>query len=184
MNSTYKDKLKQFNSTDKYKSELNLLHSLVDLQKNDKCLDYGCGLGTAMQFLKDKTGCDVYGFDITEELYEGDKFYFRKELYFKVDVIYFLHSIAHIPFPETLLMKCKDYFLKPAGRIVIITPNKDWLKLQKNSDYTPDNTVIEHFTKTSLKEMVQEAGMKVTLECTFGQQTEDQFERICIKATC
>ena len=184
MNSTYKDKLKQFNSTDKYKSELNLLLSLVDLQKNDRCLDYGCGLGTAMKFLHNKTGCHIYGFDITEELYEEDKFYFRKELYFKVDVIYFLHSIAHIPTPENLLSKCKDYFLNPAGRIVIITPNKDWLKLQKNSDYTPDNTVIEHFTKTSLKEMVQEAGMKVTLECTFGQQTEDQFERICIKATC
>lgn len=184
MNSTYKDKLKQFNSTDKYKSELNLLLSLVDLQKNDKCLDYGCGLGTAMQFLKDKTSCDVYGFDITEELYEGDKFYFRKELYFQVDCIYFMHSIAHIPFPETLLQKCKDYFLKPKGKIVIITPNLNWLKLQNNSNYKADTTVIQHFTANTLKEMVQEAGMNVTFECVFGQQTEDQFERICIKAIC
>lgn len=180
-NINYKEKLRQFNSTAKYISELNVLLSLCDLQKSEKVLDIGCGLGTAMKFISQRTNCEVYGYDVTKELYEGDPFYFRDELYFPLDCIYFMHSLAHIPYPELKLEKVKKYFLKKGGKLIIITPNRDWLDLQDKSAYVPDPTVVRHF---NLEELLAMVGNEFTITASgeFGQETEGKRERIFIKA--
>lgn len=178
----YKQKLHGFNATEKYKNELMLLMSLLDLQGNEKAIDYGAGLGTAMKFLHEKTGHDIIGFDVTEELYEWDKFYFRKEIYFQVAAVYFMHSFSHIPFTDDLLRKCKEVFLLPHGKLVIISPNPDWLKLKQNPDYIPDPTVIKHYSLAELIEIVTDAGFKVTASGQFGEAVGGANERIFIKA--
>ena len=87
----YKDKLKQFNSTDKYRKELLFLTQLLDPKEEESILDYGCGTGAAMEHIRSNFNSKVFGFDITEDYYEGDKFFFRTELFFKVNTIYFMH---------------------------------------------------------------------------------------------
>lgn len=177
----YREKLRAFNSTPKYRNELNALLSFCDLKSTEKALDYGCGLGTAMKFISQRTGCEVYGYDVTKELYEGDTFYFRDELYFQVDCIYFMHSLAHIPYPELKLEKVKQHFLKKGGKLVIITPNRDWLELQDKSTYVPDPTVIKHLNLQELLTMV-ESEFKITASGEFGQETQGKRERIFVKA--
>lgn len=178
----YKEKLHHFNSTEKYQNELNLLLSMLDLQGNEKALDIGCGTGAAMKFLHEKTGHDIIGFDVTQDLYEWDKFYFRKEIYFQVAAVYFMHSLSHIPFADDLLRKVREVFLLPHGKLVIIAPNPDWLRLKQNPDYIPDPTVIKHYSLTELIEIVTDAGFKVTMSGQFGERVGDVNERVFIKA--
>lgn len=178
----YKERLNSFNSTEKYQNELMLLMSLLDLQSDEKALSYGCGLGNDMKFLHEKTGHDIIGFDVTQDLYEWDKFYFRKEIYFQVAAVYFMHSFSHIPFADDLLRKVKEVFLLPHGKLVIIAPNPEWLALKQNPDYIPDPTVIKHYSLPELIEAVSDAGFKVTASGQFGQQEGNVNERVFIKA--
>lgn len=178
----YKEKLLQFNSTEKYLKELHILNSLCDLTGNQKALDYGCGTGCAMKFINQRTGCEVFGYDIADNLYDGDPFYFRKELFFQVDCVYFMHSLAHIKYPELKLEKVKGLFLKKGGRLVIITPNADWLKLQNNKEYIPDTTVIKHYGLQELIDMVTDAGFTFNAAGQVGDCTNGIHERIFIKA--
>lgn len=179
---SYKQKLQQFNSTEKYQNELMLLMSLLDLQRNEKAISYGCGLGNDMKFLHEKTGHDIIGFDVTEDLYEWDKFYFRKEIYFQVAAVYFMHSFSHIPFADDLLRKCREVFLLPQGKLVIIAPNPAWLALKQNPDYVPDPTVIKHYSLAELIEAATDAGFKVTMSGQFGSEINGVNERVFIKA--
>lgn len=178
----YKEKLRRFNATAKYIGELQILNSLCDLKDYEKGLSYGCGLGTDMKFITRHTGCEVYGFDVTEYLYEGDPFYFRTELYFTVHCAYFMHSFAHIQNPVSTLEKLREFGLKKGGRLVIITPNADWLLFQSKKDYTPDPTVVQHYSLEYLKKIVEDAGFKVTMSGDFGEETNGERERIFIKA--
>lgn len=178
----YKERLRRFNSTEKYLSELQMLKSVLNLKGSEKIMDYGCGLGTAMKYLKDETGCDVYGFDITNELFEGDEFYFRTEIYFKVDIVYFMHSLAHIPNAERILTRAKDYLLNEHGRVVIITPNKKWLDQQDKTNYIPDTTVINHYTETDLKELLRVCGFRILVSIPFGKECGGEHERLCVCA--
>ncbi|MBP9725658.1 MAG: methyltransferase domain-containing protein [Bacteroidia bacterium] len=178
----YKLKLEQFNSTEKYKNELFFLQGLLDLKGNEKALDYGCGLGSAMKFLNEETGHDIIGFDVRDDLYSWDKFYFRKEIYFQVAAVYFMHSFSHIPFGGDLLRKVKEVFLLPQGKLVIISPNPEWLALKQNPDYIPDPTVIKHNSLAELIEMATDAGFKVTMSGQFGEEVNGVNERVFIKA--
>ena len=178
----YKLKLEQFNSTEKYKNELLFLQGLLDLKGNEKALDYGCGNGTAMKFLHETTGHDIIGFDVRDDLYSWDKFYFRKEIYFQVAAVYFMHSFSHIPFGDDLLRKVKEVFLLPHGKLVIISPNPEWLALKQNPDYIPDPTVIKHYSLAELIEMATDAGFKVTMSGQFGSEINGVNERLFIKA--
>jgi SAM-dependent methyltransferase len=177
----YKEKLQQFNSTDKYKGELNMLRHLVDPKRGQKIIDYGCGLGTAMKHLHNNSEAEIYGYDITKEYYDWDDFYFREMIYFKVDTVYFMHSFAHIHYLP--LQKIKDQFLNDGGKIVVITPNRLWLDLQNKKDYKPDPTVFKHYTISELIKTVTDYGFKVESCGQFGQVTDNIHERLFIVAT-
>lgn len=177
----YKLKLKHFNDTEKYHTELDFLLSLLHPHKSDRLLDYGCGTGHAMRYIRNETNCDVYGYDVTDSLYEGDPFYFRKELFFKVDHIYFMHSFSHLPNPQEVLEKCKGYFLTEKGTITIISPNPEWLQLQSNATYTPDPTVKQHHSQTQLAELLTQAGFSIELQGQFGAVAGTVNERLFVR---
>ena len=60
----YKQKLQQFNSTVKYKKEMEFMIKLMDIQKNDTILDYGCGVGTMVEELTFKfPDSHFFGYD-------------------------------------------------------------------------------------------------------------------------
>lgn len=183
MSSEYKERLRRFNATEKYKYELRFLVQLINAGHRDKVLDIGCGLGTAMRHIEAETGAVCYGYDTHPNYYEGDPFKFRTSLYFKVDCIFFMHSIAHIKQPLELIRKLRADFIDSGGRFVVITPNRDWLDVQPfSTDYTPDPTVIRHFSPVTLSNLFTNAGCKVEICGQFGAVSQGVHERVFLVA--
>jgi hypothetical protein len=91
--------------------------------------------------------------------------------------VYFMHSIAHIYGIKQVLETLKT------KEVIVITPNIEWLKLQMNFDYIPDSTVFKHFSKETLEELFILSGYDVNLSGQFGKKTENQCERLILKAT-
>ena len=64
----YKLKLMEFNSTEKYRSELSFLYSLLNVDSKDVVLDYGCGIGTSVELLRSKN-INAFGYDLYKWVY-------------------------------------------------------------------------------------------------------------------
>lgn len=175
----YKEKLRAFNSTDKYRRELMFLSMLIDPQHKENILDFGCGLGTAMRHVEAHSSARVFGYDVHGEYYEGDPFKFRRQISFEVDKAYFMHSIAYIPNPMHELEKLR---MNRVRDLVIITPNFDWLCENRSDTYEPDPTVHCHYSPSALAKLVTDAGWRVTMCGQFGAVTNGYNERAFIKA--
>ena len=175
----YKEKLRSFNSTIKYQQEMNFMAGLLDMRSGEKVLDYGCGLGTLMRFLAVKYRCKSYGYDVND-YYEGEPFYFKKSLFFQVNAVCFMHSLAHIAEPP--MEKIKNCFLETRGRVAVITPNREWLDKQDKANYTADPTVIHHYTQTELIELFSDYGFTVNISGKFGYG-ESKEERLFLLAS-
>ena len=63
--------LSQYNMADM--PQLDLLITELTIQKQDKVLDLGCGVGKITEYISDKTGCEILGIDITEKIIETAK---------------------------------------------------------------------------------------------------------------
>ena len=172
----YKQKLIEWNSTEKYKKELDFLYRILLYEYGSICLDYGCGIGTAMNYFY----CD--GYDVNDYFIGG--YYQRKKYHLNslpdkmYEHIYFLHSFAHIPNPKDVLRILRSKY--PEATLTVITPNAEWL----DKDYVGDETVVKHYTQTELKEIFEECGYKVTLLGQFGEYKEGKNERIFLQAIC
>lgn len=166
---SYKEKLDEFNATEKYKKELHFLRGLIIC--DEKILDYGCGTGFAVEHFRN-LGIKAHGYDISEV---NIKFHYCDlSSYFKLT--YFMHSFAHIEDPETALKELKT------DKIVIITPNKDWLVKQYNLDYRADTTVKNHYSQSELVYLVESCGFEIELVGQFGNETQKRNERIFLTA--
>jgi 2-polyprenyl-3-methyl-5-hydroxy-6-metoxy-1,4-benzoquinol methylase len=161
--------IRELNSTPKYMNELYLLRDLIGNSK--RVLDYGCGTGFAVGYFH-SFGLKVSGYDKNQH----DKDFDYCDPFGVFDTVYFMHSIAHIENPLKVLrsLKCK--------RLIIITPNADWLNLQNNENYTTDDTVVSHFNQHLLTELVKDAGFKISFSGQFGAFEKGQNERLFIKA--
>jgi len=172
----YKIKLQKFNSTEKYKIEYKFLKSLIGA-KPKTILDYGCGIGSNVEKLNAFTEHVVFGYDETK--WNEDFTYIDNIAQY--DIIYFMHSIAHVQYIETLLSRLKKN-LNKGGKIIAITPNADWLKLNENPNYIPDKTVFKHYNLNTLSELFLNSGYSVENIGQFGQIKEGINERIFIVA--
>ena len=172
----YADKLKGFNSTTKYRKELYFLEYILNPNKGDVILDYGCGIGTAVYYFR-LMEYDVWGYDRFN--YVSRK-HIRNEYNFKFNKVYFMHSLAHIEDLETKLDKLK-WLLQPGAEITVITPNLDWLKAKGAKNYKPDTTVIQHFDMNSLKKVFTDNGFSLILCGQFGENINGFNERLFIK---
>lgn len=179
MNMDYAEKLKQFNGTLKYKAEQRFLTSSIGAGKL-KILDYGCGLGASVMRLNAYTNHCVHGFDIEKH---NEEFSYTRPVDFDLyDVIYFMHSIAHIQYLEDVLKGLKVN-LKPGGRIIVITPNLDWLNsFHSEEGYKPDHTVFKHYNMDSLSAVFKNAGFQIDLVGQFGEPSGYVNERIFLIA--
>lgn len=172
----YKTKLEKFNSTEKYKKEYKFLKGLIG-SKRKTVLDYGCGLGANVDKLNAFTEHIAFGYDATKW---NDDFTYIESLT-QYDVIYFMHSIAHVQYVETLLSRLRKNINK-GGKIIVITPNKQWLDLNQNPNYIPDNTVFKHYDLDSLIKLFVDCGYSVDTCGQFGQVTNGINERIFLIA--
>ncbi len=174
---TYKEKLKAWNSTDKYRKELDFLYALMDVKCGHTILDFGCGIMTAVNNFNARGEAFVYGYDVEEYGEQEDYHLYDKEIQRKYDTIYFNHSIAHIKEPVKALRALRSN-LSDGGKLVIVTPNLQWL----DKWYRGDNTVKKHFDISTLSLLVQEAGYKVDLSGQFGDTRGIINERIFLIA--
>lgn len=174
----YLDKLKGFNASIKYMREMATMMELMDIQKGELVLDYGAGLGTMRDFLGVHTEGEIYAFDVHKNYYQGEPTAFRNVLHFHLDTIYFMHSIAHIPDPTSVIRNLADKFMKNDSQIWILTPNENFLDAHEPPEgWKPDTTVIEHFTEDTLQEMIYNAGASSSVI-----HTEPDAERIIVQA--
>jgi len=178
INMDYAEKLKQFNGTLKYNLEHKFLCSLIGNGKL-KILDYGCGLGASVLKINAYTNHAAHGFDVED--YNPEFSYLKPYEFDTYDVIYFMHSIAHIQYLDVTLKKIK-VFLKPGGRIIVVTPNRDWVEENKNDSYKPDPTVIKHFNQSELIDLFESCGFTIEQSGQFGQVSGIVNERIYLVA--
>jgi 2-polyprenyl-3-methyl-5-hydroxy-6-metoxy-1,4-benzoquinol methylase len=163
----YKQKLIQFNSTEKYKSELKFLHGLIG-NETAPVLDYGCGIGTAVRYFDERLDCIVKGYDPNDYGIHDTRI-MHDEPQGEYGHIYFMHSLAHIPDVDKLLVKLKDNLL-PKGKITVITPNLDWLNYMNHFKETrTDTTVIKHFMPNELESLFNKLGYHILIQGQFGQ---------------
>ena len=166
----YSKRLVRFNGTPQYQAELTKLGDLLDLKSYHSVLDYGFGVGTALMEITKKTkhtfGYDVNTFEDSivpdHPIWKGGKERF--------DRIYFMHSIAHIPNISDVLKQLMTDNLAPDGKIIVITPNKLWLRAKNGEDVKSDDTAIEHFTMRTLYNLFRGIGMT----CDVGQYSYDE----------
>lgn len=175
---SYKLKLIEFNSTEKYKNELAFLYSLLNVSTKDIVLDYGCGIGTSVELLR-KQYINAFGYDVYRWV-DGEPEWFSNSFNTKFSHVYFMHSFAHIPNPAVMLDNLKES-LQDDGIVTVITPNKDWLELMRNDNYKPDSTVVEHFTPETLNNIFISNGYTVICEGQFGSVKGNINERLFIK---
>lgn len=171
----YKARLTAFNSTEKYRSELDKL--IEWMQPSGKILDYGCGTGYAVNHLRG-LGFDAYGYDYYRYV-EGDPEWYRTKFMFKFDHAYLLHSAAHIP-DFTDAMERLSALLNYGAFVTIITPNRNYLNEIVNDKYVPDPTVIRHFNLPDIIAAMPER-YKVVSCGHFGEMVNGISERIIIK---
>jgi len=176
---SYHQKLIRFNATDKYRMEMELVKKLMDPEPGEMVLDYGSGLGHMVCYLQEETRAKVFGFDIQEWWKEDERpNWFKDNIWFKLDYIYFMHSFAHIPDVVDQLINLRENCLNPGGKIIVMTPNKLWLDKFDNPDYVPDPTVHKHYTQKELGDIFVRSGFNTVEHGQWGDAKGDQQERI------
>lgn len=151
---------------DKFMQHLQAIDRAIGLQ-DKRILDYGCGLGNALEAARDlgfNNSCGVElndrareqarqkGFHVVKQLVEleGDTF----------DVIYMNDVIEHVRDPITTLTEIKR-FLRPGGHLVMITMNIRGLKariLGSRWSLITDPTHFYFFDACSLSAVLRTAG--------------------------
>jgi len=169
----YKEKLKQFNSTPKYKSEVDFLLRLMQPKQDEKILDYGCGLGNLVHRINSEFKANCFGYDVNNYREIDDEYLFKSNYFFKFDKVYMNHSIAHVPEIYNNLIYLKT-LLKPEAKIYVITPNSDYLATLDNANYVPDPTVINHRSLLGWEGVFKECGFTVLNSGQFGKTTVDK----------
>ena len=180
---SYKKKLERFNSTDKYKQEMEFMAMLINPYNSmPSILDYGCGTGYMVKRFNGVYG-DTYGYDPGFKYlkYPKDEI-FRDKFEFKFDHIYFMHSLAHISDIETVLNSIKD-MLTDHGKVHVMTPNKLWLDIISKNNYEADPTVVKHFTPISLETLFYRCTYNINQHGQYGNIIENQHERLFLTAT-
>jgi hypothetical protein len=173
----YRQKLMQFNSSNKYLIELDFLNRLLNASVGEKILDFGCGIGTAVTYNRCMSISDVYGYDV--HTYCSDKHWYVDTIPKDISKAYFMHSIAHIQYIENTLRKLVSLV---KNEVIVITPNKKWLENQDPNGYIPDPTVINHFYLDELEKLFTECGYSIRMSGQFGEEINNVCERIFLVA--
>lgn len=179
----YTERLIRFNSSEKYQNEMDFILKLIEPKAGQRILDYGCGLGTFVNYINSNSNADVLGYDV-EYLGLGEiPDWFVKELSGLYDTIYFMHSLAHIKNAEEVLTNVKKY-LKAGANIIVNTPNKNWDIEMKplGQNYNSDTTVVQHFTPEELEIFFTKLEFKINIIGQFGKLLNGHNERIFLVA--
>ena len=183
---TYANRLSEWNSHEKYQQELLFLERLLNLKDNEYVLDYGCGIGSCVEYFRNNYNAKTTGFDVNLFDEIKRKEWFEKDIKGPYKKVYFMHSLAHIPDADDMLIKLKTHLFEE-NYIIVITPNKEfddyYKNLIKDKKYDPDSTVVKHFTSKSLSQLFQNNGYKIITNGQFGKLENGHFERLFLLAS-
>lgn len=112
-----------------YHNRLRLLRAR-GIRPDDRILDYGCGPGLYVRFLKKNGYPNTFGYDEYGENHAD-----KTVLAAQYDVIISHDVIEHVPEPRDY-MQTLNAMLKPGGLLVIGTPNAEHIRL-KADPYFP-----------------------------------------------
>ncbi len=178
----YITKLKLFNATDKYMQELSFLFGLIQPYPDQKIIDYGCGIGTAVKYFRNITERTYFmGFDVDNYMLEVNPYghHLFIEKMEPCTTLYFMHSFAHIPDISRVLLDLRE---KVKDKVIVITPNAEWLKTQQNENYVPGPTVVQHYSHDELVDIFEDVGYRIEISGTFGAKGCHQQERLFLVA--
>ena len=145
-------------------------------QEVENLLDVGCGLGTFLDFAKQKTHINLFGSEFSEAAFDklnkllGDNLFFKMELdeidqktNEKFDLITFWGVLEHVTDPLRNLMSACN-LLKPQGRILALIPNFHSRAMQILGVNTPclnPRRHIQYFSKASMEKCVERASLEI-----------------------
>jgi len=149
------------------------LFNRFKMKRGDKLLDVGCGRGDFLKGFED-LGLDVYGLDnekshsrmlkdieVRYANIESEPFPFENQMF---DVVFSKSLIEHLFNPENFMREC-ERVLKPAGRVIIMTP--DWISQMKT--FFDDYTHRQPYTVTAVKDILNIFGFKEVTSEVFYQ---------------
>ncbi len=126
------------------------------IHKDDCILDYGCGAGLFLEYLKSKGFHRATGYDPYVD-HRSD----QKLLETKYDVVYSFGVIEHVPDPQAFLKDQTD-LLKKNGRLVIATPNADGLSVDRPNSLLMHQPYHRHILSSqALEQLAQKCGLRL-----------------------
>lgn len=181
---------------------IGILKNKIELKPGMKVLDFGCGDGLFLAKLKEAFPfLELYGLDLSEVAVKKGRETYRLNLvsgelendtfeknYF--DLVTSYHVFEHLPNPKEVIEKI-FLILKPKGKLVITTPNENYLllkilkllykislgKLPTFLEKFYNREHINSFTEESLRILMESSEFKVI---DFWQD-ERYFTKFCLE---
>lgn len=136
------------------------LQRIKYLHPNPKVLDFGCGSGLLVEFLR-RNGIKAEGFDkylknSTDYLFSGDLAFSKGEY----DIVTMIEVIEHTASPY---LELQDIFhiLKPGGILMVETSFTDWMELYTDPYVNPTIGHSTIFSHQGLDEVMQAKGFEI-----------------------
>jgi len=135
-------------------------------------LDYGCGPGAFLAFLRDKCGMqNVEGIEINRDSIQIGKQYFNLNIVTRrdelkqtaYDCVLLLEVIEHVPLPDRFFREVAG-LVKPGGKILITTPAVDNLLgmfLPRQCQHYTAPSHVSLFTKKAVERLMSRFGFAV-----------------------
>lgn len=136
------------------------LQRIKDLHPNPKVLDFGCGSGLLVEFLRHNgikaEGYDRYLKNSTDYLFNGDLAFSKGEY----DIVTLVEVIEHTTSPY---LELQDIFhiLKPGGFLMVETSFTDWMDLWRDPYIDPTIGHSTIFSHRGLDEVMMEKGFEI-----------------------
>lgn len=160
---------------------MEFLTGMMNIHKGETVLDYGCGIGTFVEYLTSKyPDCYIFGYDKYQ--YIEDQDWFKNSFHFPMDKVYFMHALDHIENLMSALYYLNEN-LKSTSSVYVITPNRLWLERMRNQEYEPDETVVRHHSPREVIQLFEDAGFKIDLIGQLGEEKDGLHERLFLKAS-
>lgn len=139
-----------------YRNRLRMLRR-SGLQRAHRILDYGCGAGLFVEYLREKGFSNAVGYDRFVSAY-SDAALLREGNF---DAVVLYDVIEHVDDPSELLLSLVDLVV-PGGLIVIGTPNADHISLAADKLLSPELSQPYHrhiFSERTLLSLGEKNGL-------------------------